>query len=408
MSDTDSTNVEAARGAGQNSNERCGCRSGLDYKNCCGAPDRTAINAPLLASVSAQGLDGGENLTMELKLALDHIDTQPDWFPARVNFFEDKAYFVKMSLQWYRESVFLDPGRIKGSCVIASDLDWLQGVAGQIEGQPTGFIFHTAFCGSTLMSQALAAVYNSLPLREPEVLGNLLVYLRSQRATLEEYDARIKQVLQLLSRSYKAGQYAVVKANDYANPLMPELLNRHDLPVLFMYTPLAEFLAGCLKADNRREWIRQRFQSVQRFAPSLLHWPDPLAIEDDAYGEMAAVYWSYNIALFREAHRLAPGQVCSLDFNDMLADPLAAVQRAGQWFQLQPRTDVDAEAQLDGLFGVYSKNSQFKYSPQQRNNDVERILDQNSDQLPAAERLAKQLLGDGYPQQRLPAVLMEQ
>jgi hypothetical protein len=147
---------------------------------------------------------------------------------------------------------------------------------------------------------------------------------------------------------------------------------------------------------------------VQRFAPQLLRWPEPFAINDDAYGEMAAVYWSYNIALFLDALRITPGRVCSLDFNDMLSDPLAAVQRAGQWFGLQPRSDVDAKAQMDGLFGVYSKNSRFKYSPQQRNTDIARILEQNSDQLPAAEALAKQLLGDDYPKQRLPAPLLNQ
>ncbi|MGD8639275.1 MAG: SEC-C domain-containing protein [Gammaproteobacteria bacterium] len=406
---SDNTASEPATQTNNNSNNDCPCGSGFSYSDCCGAPGRNALNAPSLAFLSPDGIEGEESLTTALKSSIDNASLNPDLFPARINYFERKAWFVKMSPQWYGESVFLDPGRMKGTCVIGADLDWLQQTAERIAWQPTSYIFHTAFCGSTLMSQALSAVYDSLPVREPEVLGNLLVYLRSNAEPTDEHPGRIQQVLNLLSRRYVPEQPVVVKANDYANPFMPVLLDHQKaVPVLFMYTPFAEFLAGCLKADNRRQWIKQRFQAVQQFTSQVLSGEEGLQLEDDEFGKMAAVYWSYNVALFLQVQRAAPEQIRSLDFNTMLADPLAAVQCTATLFGLNARVDVNAQDEVDRLFGVYSKNSQFKYSPQQRNKDIVRILEANEQQLSAGEALAKKLLGNDYPEQGLPATIVDQ
>jgi hypothetical protein len=92
----------------------------------------------------------------------------------------------------------------------------------------------------------------------------------------------------------------------------------------------------------------------------------------------------------------------------MLADPLAAVQCTAALFGLNARVDVNAQDEVDRLFGVYSKNSQFKYSPQQRNKDIVRILEANEQQLSAGEALAKKLLGNDYPEQGLPATIVDQ
>lgn len=385
----------------------CPCGSGFDFVQCCGMDGRNALNAPLLATVSlSNGIDNVQNLTPSLQSAIDCARDTADLFPARINFNEDRAYLVKMSLQWYQESVFLDPARLKGSCVIACDLAWLRRLSDDIPWQSTGYIFHTAFCGSTLMSQALASLYNSLPLREPEALGNLLVYLRCANLSQEAYNTQVQQVLKLLSRRFHPQQVAVVKANDYANPLMPDLLQQqNNLPLLFMYTPLAEFLAGCLKAQNRRDWIKQRYQAVQAFASQILAWPQDLNLRDDAYGEMAAVYWSYNVALFLRAWGIAPQRVRSLDFNQMLANPLAAVRRCADMFGLEQAAGIDPAVEIDSLFGVYSKNSRFKYSPQQRDSDIRRLLETHQDTLLAAESLARELLGGDYPQPDLPGNL---
>jgi hypothetical protein len=211
----------------------------------------------------------------------------------------------------------------------------------------------------------------------------------------------------LLSRSYDPQQYVVIKTNDNANPLMIDLINwRNDLPILFMYTPLREFLVGCLKADNRRTWIKQRFNAVKSIAPSLLNTDNEFSLDDDAYGEMAAVYWSYNIALYHKAWQQSSQKIRSLDFNQMLARPRESVEACGRLFGLQPLAGVDHDSEINKLFGVYSKNSNLKYSPQQRSDDIQRILGNNAEHLAAAAKLARELLKDDYPETGLPGALL--
>lgn len=385
----------------------CPCESGLLFSECCGVENRRAINADILAFVAEDGSFEKHNLTQQIQSSLTSVGNNPDLFPARVDFFNNKAWFVKMSPRWYRESIFLDPARIKGTVVIEADLNWLQHICDNIVLPPGSFIFHTAFCGSTLMSQALDALFQCLPLREPEVLGNLLVYQRSNSQNNANHQP-VDQVLRLLSRRYAKNEPVVVKANDYANPLMRTLFeSSYSIPVLFMYTPLSEFLAGCLKAKNRLEWISQRYRSIAKFAAQRLNMQPDLQIGEEAYGKMAAVYWSYNIALYLDVARHAASPMRSLDFNQMLDRPLEAVTAAATLFGLEAHQGVDVSEEIERLFGVYSKNSKFTYSPEQRANDIQLLLRQHHKDLEEAEQLAQQLLENEYPAHGLPGDLLE-
>lgn len=386
----------------------CPCDSGLEFSDCCGVPGRTAFNAGIYAKITLQGLEFVSELTPQLQTAIDSIQLSPDLFPARIQFAENRVYFVKMTPQLFNESVFLDPSRMKGTCVIETDLAWLQEATEGIQLQSMPMIFHTAFCGSTLMSQALETIYDSLSLREPELPGSIVGYLRSQMATQEEKDEWFYRLMGLLSRRYEPDHPVIIKANDNANPLMIKLLERKKgAQVLFMYTPLREFLSGCLKAESRREWIRNRYHANRVAAANYLDMPEDFSVDDEAYGEMAAVYWSYNVAMFQEAWRYAPDHLRSLDFNHMLEDPMKALTACGELFKLKQRIDVDPVEEVGKVFGVYSKNSQVKYSPQKRRDDIDKILNEFPSELASAERLAKKLLGDDYPTENLPGSLLE-
>ena len=385
----------------------CPCGSGLGFTFCCGVPGRIALNAEVKIRLSDDGSIAAGTPTPQIQKALDTLESNPDLFPARIRFIENKAWFVKMSPDWYRESVFLDPERIKGTYVVETSLPWLQVVCDRIPWQPTAFIFHTAFCGSTLMAQALEALFHCLPLREPEALGNIQYYLSNPAILPEIKQAWFGRVMRLLSRRYHPQQGVVIKANDFSNPLMCDLL-RWDpsVPMLFMYTPLNQFVAGCVKAEIRREWIQGRYKTVKAKAPALLKMADMPEPEATSYGEMAAIYWSYNIALLQQAMGFESAQLRSLDFNRMLDHPLAAVQACGELLGLQPLSGVDAQAEIDKLFGTYSKNSNFKYSPEQRAKDIERALTEHKAHIDRAEVIAHQLLGDAYPEQGLPGSLI--
>lgn len=391
------------------SDEHCPCGSGLAFTKCCGVEGRTALNTDMVAALDRNGNPVVGSLTEELTTAINQIAVSPDMFFARFQFIEERAYAIKMTPQYYQDTVFLEPGRIKGTCFIEAHFKWIESVAESIPLQKMPIIFHTAFCGSTLMSQALHAAYNVLSLREPECLNNLLTLFRSQLRSEYFNDDWLEIVLKLLSRRYQPETTTVVKTNDFSNPMMIEILNRHEgIPCLFMYTPLNEFVAGCLKAENRRQWISGRYKSTLQYTDELFAEEfDPESIDDQAFAEMAAFYWSYNIALFFQSWRAHPERIRSLDFNAMLSDPMQAITTCGEWFGLEKSTDPESAEKIDALFGVYSKNSSMSYSPQQRQDDIQKQLADYADELEKAQQLATQLLGDDYPKDGLPAALLE-
>ena len=391
------------------SEQCCPCESGRLNADCCDVEGRTALNAGILAKLDDEGnvLEGEltEHLTASVKLA----PTSPDMYFARYNFLEERAYMVKMSSQNYQDSVFLDPGRIKGTCVIEPSFKWIELVTAPIAIQNMPLIFHTAFCGSTLMTQALNAMFNILPLREPEPLSNLLELFRSPLRDENYKNYWLGTVLKLLSKRYESEAVTIVKTNDYSNPMMIEILNRYsEMPSLFMYTPLDEFVAGCVKAPNRRDWIKSRYQSTVLHTNRIFTNADSSPIGEQDYCDMAAYYWSYNIALFLQSWRDHPERIRSLDFNTMLSNPIQAIETCGNWFGLEKSKDAHVADKLDALFSVYSKNSLMTYSPQQRREDIQNQLADYSDELEKAKQLARQLLGNDYPDTRLPAALLNQ
>jgi hypothetical protein len=176
--------------------------------------------------------------------------------------------------------------------------------------------------------------------------------------------------------------------------------------MLFMYTPLREFLTGCLKADTRKKWIAQRYASLRLPIAHQLGLGQDFSVAEGSYGKMAALYWSFNIAVFHKAYRAAPELLRSLEFARMLENPSAAVKCCGEWFGLQEIDGIDFDEALAPLMGVYSKNSKVTYSPEQREKDIAKVLDAYPEELASAETLAHEILGEDYPEKGLPGSLL--
>lgn len=368
-------------------NTLCPCGSGLLQRHCCDG------DIQLRATVNAEGALEGEPLTPNVAAALAALSSCPDLFPVHIDFAQQRLRLIKMSPAWYQESVFLDPARIRGRYAVDMAFAGLDHWMRDSAPQSAAFIFHTAFCGSTLMSQLLDSLYDSLPLREPEALGNLLGYLRLPQVPEDNKRVTFEVVLQLLSRRYAPKQMALIKANDYCNPLLEEMLRRGPyMPVLFMYVPLEEFVVACLRVPARRDWIRQRVNAVRAAAAKLLPAAKEFAPSDEAVGELAALYWAYNVALFRKARTAAPGRIQCLDFNAVLADPLSHVTACARYFGLVARPNVDAPQKLAQLLGVYSKNNTYRYSPAQRHDDISALSQRYADDIDAARGLVRRVL----------------
>lgn len=354
----------------------CDCGSGLHSDDCCLFPNRNALNAPVYAYWAEPGMLGamlsGEETqaTPQIIAAGEHFEL-PALFPAQINFQRQKLYFVKVTRDSLQQSLYLDPMRIKASCVIESDLDFVAEQADQLERMPCSVVFDSAFCGSTLLTRAFDALYDVCCLREPDILSNVYhhAFLLNKAELGQSW---LDRSMRMLARRFEPQQRVLIKANDYVNGLIRNISSHYsDTPMLYLYVPLEEFYLACSKTPNTIAWVKQRVQGLRSVISELLPGIHDASIDPQNCINEAAIYWSYNLALYLKAYEAFPNQLMSIDFNQLLAHPNEALDACAGFLQLQAREDVEPEPVLNRLFGSYSK----KLSTEQRTRNIQQSAD---------------------------------
>jgi hypothetical protein len=125
--------------------------------------------------------------------------------------------FVRLRRESYRRSIFLDGRTVTADPVIRSIpiADVLRALP-DTPRPPMHFIFHAAFCCSTLLARHLEALPALVVLKEPEILAQLAE--RSHRlrsaAEREAWDKMLSVVQKLITQTGAGQQAVVVKLND--------------------------------------------------------------------------------------------------------------------------------------------------------------------------------------------------
>ncbi|MEQ1689177.1 MAG: hypothetical protein ABL874_11450, partial [Sphingopyxis sp.] len=174
-----------------------------------------------------------------MALTLDPLFGSPDHY---LHSFEgDAALFVPMDRTAYRRSIFLDQriSPAEGQVVRVS-----QGLLVQAPAAcPTGWIFHMAHCGSTLLARALDELGGGLMLREPLALRQL--------ALQPDLGAMLAPTLALLSRRYPVSDATVIKANVPVNFMLDRIsASDPQARAIFLYCRLPDYLCAILRSDQ--------------------------------------------------------------------------------------------------------------------------------------------------------------
>lgn len=275
-----------------------------------------------------------------MALTRDDLFASPDHY---LHSFEgDAAVFVPMDRASYHRSIFLD-GRISpaGEGAMHIPLSALSGATRK--PATTGWIFHVAHCGSTLLARALDHLDTNLVLREPLALRQTAIACAPGNLAAD----RLAMVSAMLSKRYRADTLTVVKANVPVNFLLPALAALDpDAPALFLYLPLHDYLLAILRSDNHREWLR-------RVTTLLAPWLGDMEHLSDA--ERVAALWLGQIRAFAVAlEKMESAR--SLDAEVFFAEPATALAAAAAVLRV-PMPPERVEATISGaLFSTYSKN----------------------------------------------------
>lgn len=253
----------------------------------------------------------------------------------------ERAIFRRMDRAAYQRSIFLDrrisaAGEAALAQPLAPLLAWHEAHRPPIPR--TGWIFHIAHCGSTLLARALDVPARSLVLREPLALRQLGV----QRVP---GDPRLPLSAAFLGRRYRAEAPAIVKANVPVNFIAAQLLALDsEAPAIFLYFPLRTYLLAILRSEGHRGWV----MNVTAQLPGAPASADVV--------ERAAWLWLAQMQIYDAALVRFPG-ARSLHAEELFGAPRAVLDAAATHFGMA-LSPAELDAIVAGpLFATYSKGA---------------------------------------------------
>ena len=301
------------------------------------------------------------------KPSLRDIVMDAEWIPHTYDSAGDKLAFVDVPRADRARLTFLSDEDYAGKYAKATfPAVAVAAEAETVQSAPVHFVFHTSFCGSTLLARALEVPGVTNVLREPDILINL-----ANRLTRDDDFAnrrRLDLVLRLLGRPFAPGESVIVKPTNFANRLVdPLLVERPQSRAVLLYSDVETFLRSLLKRGMfGRIFGRRMFMQLSSWRP-LDHGftADDLLLQTDA--QIAALAWLMQVAHFDSiARSFGTERVMVLDSSSLVADPSSAIERVQVLFGLGLSAGrIDAIA-AGPIFSKHSKFSDRDYDPEVR------------------------------------------
>jgi hypothetical protein len=270
-----------------------------------------------------------------MALTLAEILGSPDHYLHALD--GEDAVFVPMDRAAYHRSIFLD-GRISAAAAGSMRLPVSALARHVAPPAQTGWIFHVAHCGSTLLARALDVPEHNLVLREPLAL---------RQVALAPDPARLAFVAAMLGKRYQPDAPTIVKANVPVNFILDELIARDpSAPAIFLYLDLRDYVLAILRSAEHRAWLQRVTQQLAG------HLGDLSGLGD---GERAAALWLAQVRAYARALDTLPGGR-SLNAERFFAEPASVLAAAARYFAV-PIDAAAADTITHGpLFTTYSKN----------------------------------------------------
>ncbi len=170
----------------------------------------------------------------------------PLWLADRYDPEQDAVNFRYVDRDGHRAATFLTD-KYLGTSISPVVVKREEALAAQPPQAPIHFIFHSAFCCSTLLARAVDVPGVAMGLIEPVILSDIVGW--RQRGGDPR---RIRQVLDgaltLLARPFTHGEAVVVKPSNVCNGLAEAMMAlRPDSRALLIYAPLPLFLGSVAK-----------------------------------------------------------------------------------------------------------------------------------------------------------------
>ncbi len=288
--------------------------------------------------------------------SLHQILANGDYLAHRYDEKNDAFRFIPVDRELHRASTFLTDKIFPENLPVFA-YDRRDVIAAKPPKGNIHFIFHSAYCCSTMLARAADIEGVSMGFKEPVILNDLVGWKR-RGANPRDVAERLDQSMALLARPFADGESVIVKPSNIVNPLaLAMLAMRPDARAILLYAPLKTFLGSIAKKGLwGRMWVRELFigqMKDQMIAPFGMNTDDMLMLTDL---QVAAIGWLAQHAVFSAVlAKFGPERVRSLDSASLLANKLGTMTEMSRLFELDIN-EAKIQQIVDGpAFNKHSK-----------------------------------------------------
>ena len=307
----------------------------------------------------------------------------PEWLAHRYDPGHDAVHFRHTPRATHRAVTFLTDDYLPagGPPVVVRRVDAL--AAGPARA-PVHFIFHSAFCCSTLLARAFDLEGVAMGLKEPTILNDLVGWAH-RGGTPADVARVLDDALALLARPFGPGETTIVKPSNLANAMAPAMLAmRPEARALLLHAPLRDYLNSIArKAMDGRLWVRDLLVKLlkDRLIDLGFTGEDYLRHTDL---QAAAVGWLAQHALFlRLIETYGPARVRSLSSDLVTSQPREVVTVLAGLFGLPLGPDaIDAivagpaftrHSKHEGAFGGADRLAEQRDATVVHGDEIEKV-----------------------------------
>lgn len=287
----------------------------------------------------------------------------PDWLAHRFDERADAIHFVRAPRELRRSVPFLTDEYLPGSAK-PLPVARAEAMSAAPAAAPIHFIFHSAYCCSTLLAAVLDIPGVATSYKEPQILNDMVGW-RHRGGQPAQVSAALDSSLRLLSRPFEVGEACIIKPSNVVNGLIEASLQlRPESRCLLLHAPLRDFVTSIArKGMPGRLWVRELLS--RQLAEGLINLgfePRDYLLHTDL--QAAAVTWLAQNALFARIAERWPNRVRTMDSEVLTSRPGDAVARCADLFGLTI-DDATRETVVSEQFSRNSKDGSG-FAPGQR------------------------------------------
>ncbi|RDH81014.1 MAG: hypothetical protein DIZ80_12890 [endosymbiont of Galathealinum brachiosum] len=327
---------------------------------------------------------------MKYKISNDDI-LKPENYFHKFDLRNNQVSFLKMDRDSFKKSPFLDH-RIQCASITSTSIDLtdscIESLFSTNHHYTCNFIFHTAYCCSTLLSRAVDISNKTMVYREPVTLHQLAVMQRRKEEFPEQHinswDKYFHFTLKMLSKTWSKNEISIIKPTDSCNNIIPQIMTvSENSKAILLYSKLKDFIASNLKSEGRRKFLKNFVMRSTRDAKkySIFNSINPETLDD---AKSATFVWMVSIMLYLDA--IDKSAHCkTLDAEKLLDDPFNKLKLVSKHLRIN-LTDNEIEDILSSpSWNKHAKNTNdVTYSNADRQKEKINVLKQNANQVEEA------------------------